>query len=398
MGINGDRKPRTCKDIPLWPVIKAALYIPGLYLTLALSIIVMAAIGGGLIVGIRYLAEWLSQPVPTALLSVMGLGLLAGIILALAGIVRALRTGPPFIPAIRLDLDAEPRLVSFVRDLCERMNTRMPDSIVLHADANFLIQKGPVRVFNGEARGRVLAIGLPVISFISVNELRAVLAHEFAHFTGRDAFFSSAVLPVYMKLAAAVQSLDITMGVSHGKPVTGRKNTGCLAVPLILPWLALGIHWWSFHRSSVKVSRLRESRADAVAALTCGSESLSGALRKVGGLRRAFQAIFSQDFVSELRAGETVANYCLRLRNATPDLDALVAAQEALGMRGGEDMVDTHPPLGERLRGIPVSEEKFTDHLPAAGLLLKLQEYEEQATQFLAASLTGNAPEDSQHG
>ncbi len=393
MGITGDTKPHTYKDIPLWPIVRAALYIPGLYFALALSIIVMAAIGGGLLLGIWLLAEWLSQPVPTAVLLVIGLGLLAGIILALAGIVRALRTGPPFIPAIRLDLDLEPRLASFVRELCRIMNTRMPDSIVLHADANFLIQKGPLRVFNGEAGGRVLAIGLPVISFISVNELRAVLAHEFAHFTGRDAFFSSAVLPVYMKLAAAVETMDTTLGVSHGKPVTGRRNTGCLAIPLILPWLALGIHWWSFHRSNVKVSRLRESRADAVAALTCGSESLSAALKRVGGLRRAFQAIFSQDFVSELRTGETVKNYCLRLRNAIPDLDALVAAQEALGMRGGEDTADTHPPLRERLQSIPVSEEKFSDHQPAAGLLLRLQEYEEQATQFLAASLTGTARE-----
>ncbi|MEW6142915.1 MAG: M48 family metalloprotease [Chloroflexota bacterium] len=390
------RNTKTMPDIPLWQVIRAWLFIPGLYLVLALSIIVMAAIGGGLILGIWLLAEWLSQTEPTLVLAIIGLGMLAGILAALVGIIRTLRRETQFAPAILLDLSAEPRLVSFVSELCERMNTKIPDSIVLHADVNFMIQKGPLRVFNGEARGQVLAIGLPVISFISVNELRAILAHELAHFTGNDALLSSAVLPVYMKLAATIESMDKALGVSPGGKVTRRKNIGCMAVPMILPWLALSIHWWSFHRFNVRISRLRESRADVVAALTCGSESLTGALRKVGGLRRASQAIFNKDFASELRDRKPATNYCLRLRNAVPDLDALIVAQEALGMRGDENIIDTHPVLQERLRDVPKVEERFMDHRPATEILLKLHEYEEQATQFLTTSLTVVVMEDEQ--
>jgi len=383
-------------DIPLWSVIRAWLYIPGLYIVLALSIIVMAAIGGCFILGIWLLAEWLSQPVPTAVLAIIGLGMLAGILTALVNIIRALRKETQFAPAILLDLDTEPRLVSFVKELCGRMNTKMPESIVLHADVNFLIQKGPLRVFNGEARGRVLAIGLPVISFISVNEMRAILAHELAHFTGNDALFSSAVLPMYMKLAATIESMDRALGVSPGGKVTRKKNIGCMAIPMILPWLALSIHWWSFHRFNVRISQLRERRADVVAALTCGSGSLSGALRRVSGLRRASQAVFNRDFASELHDGKPTTNYCLRLRNAIPDLDALIVAQEALGMRLDEDMTNTHPSLRDRLHSIPEVEEKFTDHQSAAELLLRLKEYEEQTPQLLTASLMAAVPEDKQ--
>lgn len=356
----------------------------------------MSSISSGLVIGIWFLAEWLAQPIPIAILIIIGLGLLAGILAALVGIVKTLRRETQFAPAIMLDLNTEPRLVSFVRELCAYMNTDMPDSIVLHADANFLIQKGPLRVFNGKAKGRVLAIGLPVISFISVNELRAILAHEFAHFTGTDAFFSSAVLPTYGKLAATIETMDKALGVNAEGSVSGKRKLGCTAIPMILPWLALSIHWWSFHRFNVKISRLRESRADVVAALTCGSESLSNALKKVGGLRRAFQAVFNKDFASELRDRKTTMNYCLRLRNAVPDLDALIAAQEALGMQGDENIIDTHPALQERLHNIPETEERFTDHQPAAELLLKLQEYEEQATRFLTLSLTSTVPKDRQ--
>lgn len=380
-------------DLPLRHVIRAWLFIPGLYIGLAMSVGLMAAIGAGLVIGFIYVAEWLSLTVSPVFTVIFVLVILAGIFMALAGIIRALTGNTPFMPALMIDFETEPGLVAFIRDLCGHMDTRMPDSIVLHADANFLIQKGPVRVFNGEARGRVLALGLPVIGFISVNELRAILAHELAHFTGNDAIFSSAVLPVYTKLASAIEKMDRMLGVNPDGTVA-RRNIGCMATPMVLPWLVLGIHWWAFHRFNIRISRLRESRADVVAAFVCGSVSLSSALRKVGGLRRAFQVIFDRDFAGELVNGRSVNNYCSRLRDAIPDLDALITAQEALGMKGSESSVDTHPALEERLRGIPVTAEGFADSRPAAGLLLKIQEYEEQVTRYFSLSLVDALRED----
>ncbi|MDF5818220.1 M48 family metalloprotease [Pseudomonas aeruginosa] len=50
--------------------------------------------------------------------------------------------------------------------------------------------------------GRSLYLSLPLLGLLDRAELSAVIAHELAHFAGRDAHYSLRFLPIYQGAAA----------------------------------------------------------------------------------------------------------------------------------------------------------------------------------------------------
>ena len=60
----------------------------------------------------------------------------------------------------------------------------MPREVYLIGDVNaFVADRGG---FMGFGSRRVMGLGLPLLSILSVSQFRAVLAHEFAHYYGGD--------------------------------------------------------------------------------------------------------------------------------------------------------------------------------------------------------------------
>jgi len=84
-------------------------------------------------------------------------------------------------PGPRLEESAEPRLFAFIREIAGDMHQRMPDDIYLDHDANIWVaQRGGTLGFGGR---RVMSIGLPLLQALPAAEFKAVLAHEFGHYT-----------------------------------------------------------------------------------------------------------------------------------------------------------------------------------------------------------------------
>ncbi len=363
-------------ETPLPLLILALFFVPGLYIVLLLSAVATIAIGASLM-GIIYsiCTEWLHR-IPIGILFLLGLGILIGIAAVLKGIFQSLWTKPRFEPAILIDLNKEPLLTSFIKNLCGLMGTKPPNSVILHSEPSFFVQQGKLNIINGKAKGRVLSIGLPLLGSLTINELRAILSHEFAHFTGRDTLYSSFVLPVYIGTTTA--SGEMSAVIDSGSE---SESIVWMSIPLILPNLALNLYLKLFHFIDMKISRSREKRADTIAVLTCGSYSFSSGLRKVISVGKAFHTVSQKHIIEGLKEGKAFVNYYNVFHDMLPQLSDLVGDYENKALSESESIDDSHPALRSRLSYIPKIDERFDDETPATNLLANLEQYEQTLTE-----------------
>ncbi|MCE7011581.1 M48 family metallopeptidase [Kibdelosporangium philippinense] len=77
---------------------------------------------------------------------------------------------------------SQPELWRVVDELAATARTRTPDEIVIVAHANAMVWED-TRLLGLRQGFRHLAIGLPLVAGMSVNELRAVIGHELGHFS-----------------------------------------------------------------------------------------------------------------------------------------------------------------------------------------------------------------------
>jgi Zn-dependent protease with chaperone function len=178
-------------------------------------------------------------------------------------------------------------------------------------------------------RRRVLVLGLPVLTTLSVEELRAVIAHELAHFSSAHDPFAAWVYRTrtsWFELRAALDQR--------------------LATPVYVYWL---LHWYvpRLNAASAEVGRRHELVADRVAAEVAGARATADALLVVETATRFADDAYwpairtSHQTVAEPpRPFAGMLTWKARTTSATT-LDALLAPDTTLD--------DTHPSLRERI-------------------------------------------------
>ncbi len=357
-------------------VMLALSFVPGLYLLLvALALLSLGVAAGGCYIMYQIGSTAHSA---SARLLVPGVLLCIGAVLAcvavVRGVVATIWKRPPFVPGIVLNLSKERDFGYFVAPLCSAVDTRIPDAIILHAEPEAFVAQGKFRTFNGYTRGRVLAIGLPLLVGLRKTELRAILAHEFAHFSGRDTLYSSFVLPVYVGGATAHESMSEDM----------EATDSCMQqIPMMLPCLCLSLFLRLFHVIDQHISRLREERADMIAVRTCGQQSFKTGLMKTVGLMGAFYDSGAAEIIRQCAAGQGGLNHYTAFRKALSNLNEIANSYYRRALVDQNSIHDSHFCLKHRLDSCPNMPERFTDNEPASTLLSGLEEYEEFFAQRL---------------
>ena len=199
---------------------------------LILSAFLVVLIGSGLIFLAYYIPAYFFDRIYGGIILLLGIGVCIGVITMFYSIIKSLLPTKSFYPAITLDLKEHPKLMSFVENLCSELKTDVPDAILLHCEPTFFVLQGKIRTFNSLCKGRILAIGLPLLDYLSTNELRAVLSHEFAHFTGKDTVYSAKIYPAYISAVNVITKLN-----AHMPDDDSNGNQTIIALPLILPLL-----------------------------------------------------------------------------------------------------------------------------------------------------------------
>ncbi|MGZ3013238.1 M48 family metalloprotease, partial [Pseudomonas aeruginosa] len=127
--------------------------------------------------------------------------------------------------------------------------------------------------------GRSLYLSLPLLGLLDRAELSAVMAHELAHFAGRDAHYSLRFLPIYQGAASQLAAIEEQEANVFERAALEPAR---LLAGYFLERFGLAVNHWS---------RLREFAADRRAAQLAGAPAMASALLRsaaAGAPIRAF--------------------------------------------------------------------------------------------------------------
>lgn len=259
--------------------------------------------------------------------------------------------------------DQEPALWEFARQVAKDAGSEAPDNIVLGTDSQFFVTQAATETLNRMCQGRTLFISAPLCRLLSLEELRAILAHEFAHFSGEDTVYSQLFFPIYR---GAMQSLE---DLSQASPDNFWRHV--LHKPGLY-MLSFFLHF--FARAENTISRERELGADRSAATLTSPETFAAALLKVVVLSRVWDSLdtYVLQHVAQ-RTGIDVGGQTLDplgvyvalgpLFEANAPVHASSADVDSLCADVLPHPTDSHPPLGRRLASLGVDLQSVRERV-----------------------------------
>ena len=296
--------------------------------------------------------------IPLIVILAVGIAPLIGFGVAIRALKSMFISKPHFQPTVKINIQNCPNLKRIIYDVASKVKTKKPDAVILHAEPTFFVLQGKMATFDGIVRGRVLAIGLPLLRELETLEFQSILAHEFAHFSGRDTMYSAYVVPVYRAIGSSLCDLE---GISKESTSTLMKLVNLL---LLVPRLFLGVFANYFSTIDSMLSRSRELRADWISATVYGSQNFSSALTKVVQISSHFDE-YVEDAALDGEA-DFFEEYSRVLHSSSSKLEEYVNRAFA----ETEQDFDTHPTISTRIKSLPANEVVEGDE--------SLMEYAEQ--------------------
>lgn len=299
----------------------------------------------------------------------------------------------------------QPALFGFIRKLALDTQTTFPRRIYLSADVNacvfydssFLSMFLPVK--------KNLQIGLGLVNAVNISEFKAVMAHEFGHFSQRS-----------MKLGSFVYHVNKIIfnmlfdNKGYAETLQSWANVhGIFALfATITAKIAESIQWilrqmyGIINKSYLRLSREMEFHADAVAASVSGSKSLVTALRRAELANSGYMIALQKcdDLFRQKRVSNNIymnhSSLLLQLaseHNLTLEKNLPVVTDEFLKNNNlsrvnYKDQWASHPTTEEReehLEKLGVEAQVINDS--AWVLFRNTEELQEQLTQKIYSSI-----------
>jgi Zn-dependent protease with chaperone function len=160
----------------------------------------------------------------------------------------------------RLTRCAHPRLFEMIDEVRRRAGAPRAHEVLLTNELNAAIVQVPRLGLFGWQKN-YLILGLPLLQLLSLDELKAVLAHEFGHLSGAHGRFGAWIYRVRAGWSRLNDSLRAT------------KHWGQFLFVPFFDWYAPRFAAYSFVQA-----RRQEYEADALAAETVGAAALANAL------------------------------------------------------------------------------------------------------------------------
>jgi Zn-dependent protease with chaperone function len=236
-----------------------------------------------------------------------------------------------------------------VTEMARRVGAAAPDEIRL----TYLPCIGVVEEQRAglKQRRRVLVLGLPLLYVLTIEELRAVVAHELAHLSRGDA-------AIALVVSQFVDSLDQSIAVGTESP------WGWLNPCVLFAWLVRG----SFRVLSTPLSHYQEHRADRLAAAACGGNILAGALEIVALVQPVFHEVLCHYHPVIVHDANLYEFFLTAWTNLGDD--AKEEMKETLVADERKEWFSPHPTLRSRMRRLRASPRHFEpDDRPARRLL-----------------------------
>lgn len=262
--------------------------------------------------------------------------IIAGI-LALAAIAAVIKSmfmkldNETVVEGTVIERDASPALWQELSAICAKVNTEMPDQVIAGIDDNFFVTEQSLTVGEKKYSGRSLFVSLSLLKQLNGSEADAVLAHEMAHFSGKDTLYSQKISPLLLRYEHYLNGL----------------YEGGLSLPI---FYFMNCFRALYEVSLKRLSRAREFRADHIATEVTSPADMAGALLKIIAYSsyrvKVEQDIFEKEEVLEnANVSREIAlgfnNYAGSFMS-TPDISHLRTSHP----------FDTHPSLEDRMKAV----------------------------------------------
>jgi len=249
-------------------------------------------------------------------------------------------------PGPVLDKSQHPHLFAELENIATALNEPMPRDVYLIGDLNaWVADRGG---FMGFGSRRVMGLGLPLLSILTVSQFRAVLAHEFAHYYGGDTSLGPWVYKTQSALIRIFQNIG-----SVGKVA----RVAVLSIMYMIVGTLMQWYFKLFLRAINLASRQREYRADELACLIAGRQGLIDGLRSIQGATPAWPVYWKTEVAPIIGEGavpsisEGFAQF-----TAVPHIQRQIRTYLVTQIRDAKtNPYDSHPPLRERI----AAAEKF---------------------------------------
>lgn len=232
-------------------------------------------------------------------------------------------------PGLRLDLAKEAKLRALLDDVAMQIGTRAVDNVYLTPGTEVAVMERG----KGKTRERCLILGVAALDGFLLRPFKAVLGHEYGHFTNRDTAGGAFALSVRRSLGATAVALAEGGAAAWYNPA----------------WLFVNGFHSVFMRISQGASRLQEVLADRWATFAYGAEAFERGLRHVVTRSVHFDAHVGVTIKEVVDGQVPLANLYTYVPAATgEDLTADIAPDIDEAMNRKSSAYDSHPAPNER--------------------------------------------------
>lgn len=259
------------------------------------------------------------------------------LLLLIVSIVRSLFVKFEEPDGVPLSREEAPQLYATVDAIADRLQAPRPDEIRVNEDLNAAALQHPRLGLFGWYRN-ILYLGLPLMFGLSPEEMRAVIAHEFGHFSG-----------AHGKFGAWAYRLDMTWKqLLENMSRRGHGN-----------WLIVPFFNWFFPRfaaTSFALRRANEYEADAAAASVSGPVPTSRSLMRLRYLEHQLGEGFWKPFYERSKRSPSPPDGLFQQMETAmrPEYGPEIRSHLVRGLSERTDYEDTHPSLPDRLKALRV--------------------------------------------
>ena len=319
----------SAKEISLRSRYKRLINVAGVYYYVSLPVVIflVLAVAGSIL----YVFFMIGRiPIKLALIVVIG---------AVVTIYKMIRSLFVKIesedPGRALKPEEAPGLWALTREVAQAVGTRPIDEIRVTPGCELAVyEKGGFREKLQDRAKRILILGVGALNGMRQNAFRAVLAHEYGHFSHRDTAGGDVALRVDRDM----------MKFAYAMALAGQ------AVWWNIAFQFLRVYHFIFRRITHGATRLQEVLADRVAVRNYGAGSFEEGLRHVIRREVEFNRVASKEIQDATEARRDLKNlYHLQVSPETFDQQMIeTEINDIITRPTTED--DTHPSPIDRFR------------------------------------------------
>lgn len=293
------------------------------YLSIPFVIFLVLAVAGGLI----YVALAAGR-IPIKLLLIVCIGAIITVFTMIRSLFIKVEKTDPGRP---LTYDEAPGLWDLAKNVAAAIGTRPVDEIRVTPGTDLAVYESGTRKERANDRAkRILILGVGVLNDFEQSAFRAVLAHEYGHFSHRDTAGGDVALRVNSDMIKFARAMALS----------GQNVWWNIAFQF------LRVYHFIFRRLSHGATRLQEVLADRVAAAKFGAQAFEAGLRHVIRKSTEFEFVANREINESANSQRALLNLYEIQFTTNPDVEE--KAHQSLNRETSED--DTHPSPNERFR------------------------------------------------